>query len=176
MSESDALCLEAFPAWLRSLREDATGLAAIVADGDAAESLRRPLASALNYLFKSLDLVPDGIEDLGFLDDAFILRVAASQAGPQGAPELVQRLAGDAALISEFLGDHYPKLEQYVRALGSGSIRGRNVDQIVGDAAVAASFENEVKGWAASFVVPTFTRDAKNLVKLKSFIGAKLAL
>jgi uncharacterized membrane protein YkvA (DUF1232 family) len=176
MTDSDTLCLEAFPAWLRSLREDASGLAALVADAGAPESLRRPLASALNYLFKSLDLVPDGIEDLGFLDDAFILRVAASQADPGGAPELVQRLAGDAALVAEFLGEHYPKLEQYVRALGTGSIRGRNVDQIVGDAAVAAAFENEVKGWASSFVVPSFTRDAKNLVKLKSFIGAKLAL
>lgn len=174
MSESDARYLDAFPAWLRTLREDATGLAAVVADASAPESVRRPLASALNYLFKSLDLVPDGIEDLGFLDDAFVLRVAASFA--EGGPELVQRLGGEAAILSEFLGGDYPKLEQYVRALGSGSIRGRNVDQIVADPAVASAFENEVKGWAASFVVPSFTRDAKNLVKLRSFIGAKLSL
>jgi hypothetical protein len=29
-------------------------------------------------IFKSLDLIPDGIEDLGFIDDAFVFRVAAA--------------------------------------------------------------------------------------------------
>ena len=31
-------------------------------------------------MFKSLDLIPDGLEGLGFLDDAFVLRVAAGLA------------------------------------------------------------------------------------------------
>src|SRR5690349_2474367 len=101
MSDSDRY-LDAFPAWLRSLREDATEVADVVADGSLTETQRRPLASALNYHFKSLDLVPDGIEDLGFLDDAFIFRVAGSFASGEGAPELVQRIGGDAAVIAEF--------------------------------------------------------------------------
>ena len=32
----------------------------------------------------------------------------------------------------------------------------------------------ELRGWAASYEAPSFVRDEKNLVKLQSFLGAKL--
>ena len=35
-------------------------------------------------------------------------------------------------------------------------------------------FLTEVTGWASSYATPTFTRDEKNLVKLQSFLSAKL--
>ena len=37
-----------------------------------------------------------------------------------------------------------------------------------------AAFASDVKGWAASFAVPSFARDPKSLVKLKSFLTTKL--
>jgi uncharacterized membrane protein YkvA (DUF1232 family) len=173
MSNVETRCLDAFPDWLRSLSEDAAALVALVADGAEPEDRRRKIAGALNYLFKSLDLIPDGIEDLGFLDDAFVFRVAAAQIG-EGSPAPVAKLARDATLLAEFLGSDYARLERYVAALGNGAVRGRTVEQIVTDDAVRTAFVSDVKGWAQSYVVPTFGRDTKNLVKLKSFLSTKL--
>src|SRR3984957_17956740 len=120
MSEvsADSRFLEMFPSWLRSLGEDAAALG-LIAEGDAPEGVRRYVVAGLNYLFKSLDLIPDGIDDLGFLDDAFVLRVAAALAraeSPAAAPaaegtvDVLGRLADDARAVKEFLGDDYARL------------------------------------------------------------------
>ncbi|MBW2458082.1 MAG: DUF1232 domain-containing protein [Deltaproteobacteria bacterium] len=179
MTETDTKCLDTFPEWLRSLAEDASDIASAVDDGSLPEPIRRYAAAGLNYLFKSLDLIPDGIEDLGYLDDAFVLRVAAALAvaeapgSEEKAPRLA-RLSKDAALIAELLGDDYGRLEAYVRKLKQGAARGRTVDEILTDDSVRRDFMNEVSGWSTSYEAPNFSKDEKNLVKLKSFLSAKL--
>src|SRR5437588_13098724 len=129
MNDVDRKCLDTFPEWLRTLADDANDLSAAVADGGAPEAVRRYATAALNYLFKSLDLIPDGIEDLGFLDDAFVVRVAASLAIKQDAVarerSVLARLAHDTALVSELLGKDYARLERYVEGLTRGAARGR---------------------------------------------------
>jgi uncharacterized membrane protein YkvA (DUF1232 family) len=172
----DSRYLEMFPSWLRSLGEDAAALGAIAA-GDAPEPARKYVVAGLNYLFKSLDLIPDGIDDLGFLDDAFVLRVAASLAlaeSPAAKTDALGRLADDARAIKEFLGDDYARLENYVRGLRKGAARGRTVDDIMTDKPTRDAFTSEVRSWSKAFQAPSFTRDQKTLVKLKSFLGAKL--
>ena len=77
MSELNTRCLDAFPEWLKTLPEDAVALSLLLDDESLPEPARRRVAGSLNYLFKSLDLIPDGIEDLGFLDDAFVIRPGA---------------------------------------------------------------------------------------------------
>ena len=173
----DPRYLEMFPQWLRGLGEDAAlvgdALAATPGDDDAVRSL----VAGLNYIFKSLDLIPDGIDDLGFLDDAFVVRVACAQAcaaRPDVKQGAVQRLAEDAASIRDFLGADYARLETYARGLRKGAARGRTVEDIVTDQPTRDSFVAEVKAWSASYQVPTFTRDPKTLVKLKAFLNAKL--
>ncbi len=173
----DPRYLELFPQWLRGLGEDAAlvgdALAATPGDDDAVRSL----VAGLNYIFKSLDLIPDGIDDLGFLDDAFVVRVACAQAcaaRPEVKQGAVQRLADDAASIREFLGPDYNRLETYARGLRKGAARGRTVEDIVSDQPTRDSFVAEVKAWSASYQVPTFTRNPKTLVKLKAFLSAKL--
>jgi uncharacterized membrane protein YkvA (DUF1232 family) len=173
----DPRYLEMFPQWLRSLGEDAAlvgdALAAHASDDDASRSL----VAGLNYIFKSLDLIPDGIDDLGFLDDAFVLRVACALAGaakPDVKQGVIQRLADDATAIRDFLGADYARLDTYARGLRKGAARGRTVEDIVTDKAVREQFLQEVKAWSASYQVPTFTRDPKTLVKLKAFLNAKL--
>jgi uncharacterized membrane protein YkvA (DUF1232 family) len=173
----DPRYLEMFPQWLRSLGEDAALVGDVLAAGAPADDATRSLVAGLNYIFKSLDLIPDGIDDLGFLDDAFVLRVACAQAGvarPDVKQGVVQRLGDDAHAVREFLGDDYARLETYVRGLRKGAARGRTVDDVVDDAGVRGQFLQEVKAWSASFQVPTFTRDTKTLVKLKAFLNAKL--
>jgi uncharacterized membrane protein YkvA (DUF1232 family) len=174
MSDVDSRCLDEFPAWLRSLADDAIVLGAIVADGAAPEDVRRHAAGALSYLFKSLDLIPDGIEELGYMDDAFVVRVAARLATQVEPIASLERLAHDAELISDFLAVDYPRLERFVAGLGRLTVRGRSVDDVLASADVTQSFVGEVRGWAKDYVVPAFGRDAKNLVKLRSFLRAKL--
>ncbi|MCC6526202.1 MAG: DUF1232 domain-containing protein [Polyangiaceae bacterium] len=179
MTDIDKRCLDTFPEWLRSLGSDAGDLAEALGNDALPDDVRRAAAGGLNYLFKSLDLIPDGIEDLGYLDDAFVMRVAAAlalAAAPgvaEQAPKLA-RLAGEAALIRELLGADYPRLETYVARLKTGAARGRSVDDILGEESLRRDFMTEVAGWSKSYECPTFARDEKNLVKLKSFLSAKL--
>jgi uncharacterized membrane protein YkvA (DUF1232 family) len=179
MTELQTRCLETFPEWLRALATDASDLGQVIGLADAPEPARRFVAGGLNYLFKSLDLIPDGIEDLGYLDDAFVLRVAASLA-LEAAPTLrasapaVARLSSETRLIRELLDKDYDRLERFVRGLTQGAARGRTVSEIIEDAAVRAAFVDEVKSWASSYDCPSFARDEKNLVKLQSFLAAKL--
>jgi hypothetical protein len=169
--------LDMFPEWLRTLGEDAGALGEVVT-ADGHDEVKRYVTSGLNYIFKSLDLIPDGIDDLGFCDDAFVIRVAASLAvlaEPAAADGIVGRLAGDAKAVEEFLGDDYPRLVEYVKGLRKGAARGRTVEDIMTDVSMRTSFVHEVSAWSKEYQVPSFTRDVKTLIKLKAFLNAKLA-
>ncbi len=170
--------LDVFPAWLRTLGEDAKALGGVVASEEP-EGVRRFATAGLNYIFKSLDLIADGVEDIGLCDDAFVIRVAASLACEEDASahkETLGRLADDAKLVEEFLGaEDYPRLVEYVKALRKRDARGRTVEDIMTDESVRTSFLHEVDAWAKDYQVPSFTRDVKTLIKLKAFLSAKLA-
>lgn len=173
--------LDLFPAWLRALGEDAEQLGAVVGVTALSEPARQVLAGGLNYLFKSLDLIPDGIDDIGYLDDCFVLRVSADLAMREDVSALdtehlrtVNRLAGDADSIREFLGDDFPRLESYVTGLRKGAARGRSVQDILHDDGTRSAFESDLKGFARSYEAPSFGREDKNLIKLKAFFEAKL--
>jgi len=180
MATLDVRCLDAFPNWLRSLAQDARALASVL-ETEGSGATHRRAAAALNYLFKSLDLIPDGLEDLGFIDDAFVVRAAADAVKHESEVALaidssgtLARLAEEADLVREFLGTEYARLAKYVAGLEQGSARGRSVNDILADAAVRADFVREVRQWADGYAVPSFTRDERNLVKLRSFLLAKL--
>jgi uncharacterized membrane protein YkvA (DUF1232 family) len=178
MTPLESRCLEVFPAWLQSLADDARALGQVL-ESAVEEDLRRSAASALNYLFKSIDLIPDGLEDLGFLDDAFVFRVAMARAAAADAPlqagSAAQRLAADAELIREFLGADYERLEAYVAELGQKPVRDRSVEELLTDPDKRADLQRDLQGWVAEFATPSFFRDSKNLVKLRAFLGTKLA-
>lgn len=177
MSDVDTRCLDTFPEWLKSLPADVRSLADRLDDAELSEAARRQLAGAVNYLFRSLDLIPDGIEELGYVDDAFVLRVAADLAARSTAlndADPISALASGSVLVSEFLGSDYARLEGYVQALGSAPARGRTPEEIVNDASVRAALAIDLDGWSGSYEVPAFSRDQKTLVKLRSFLHAKL--
>ena len=176
----DARYFEAFPDWLRSLADDAVALAGLLTAESTPTPARRALAGGLTYLFKSLDLVPDGIDDIGYMDDAFVLRLAAKEASTvDGAAAadlkgVLTRLAGDVATIEAFLGDSFPRLVGYVHELGKGAARGRTVEEVVADANVRKELASEIHAFAKGYAAPSFTRDEKTLVKLRSFLDARL--
>ena len=170
--------LESFPAWLGSLGEDARALADLL-EGESTQEAQLWTLAALTYLFKSLDLIPDGLEELGFVDDAFVLRVAAGKVPEEerqsDASGTLTRLAAEAALIEQFLGaETYPMLVQYVERLATGAARGRTVDELTQSAELRAEFASQIRHWASDYAEPSFLRDEKNLVKLRAFLGSKL--
>ncbi len=173
MSELNTRCLAAFGTWLENLADDTRSVADAVENEELPADVRRPLAAGLNYLFKSLDLIDDGIEGIGFLDDALVLRAAASRAGA-AAPEGVKKLAGDNELIGEFLDDLSPRFSRFVESLDGGSVHGRSVEAVVSDPAVRDDLLGDVRGWASRYQRPHFSADEKHLVKLRSFLAAKL--
>jgi uncharacterized membrane protein YkvA (DUF1232 family) len=156
-----------------------TDLGSLLREEGLPDGARRLVTGSINYLFKSLDLIPDGIEDLGFIDDAFVLRVAAALAAAE-SPELgeghgvIARLSAEAKLIGEFLGADHARLEAYVKGLTRGSARGRSVDDIVAGGDVREAFLSEVASWVGGYEAPGFTREEKTLIKLKSFLDTKL--
>jgi uncharacterized membrane protein YkvA (DUF1232 family) len=180
MSDENLPYFEAFPAWLRSLPDDAAALASLLAADSTPHGARRAIAGGLNYLFKSLDLVPDGIDDIGYLDDAFVLRqsarLALEDAGAKSADQkgVLERLAADTALIASFLEEDHARLLAYVKDLGKGAARGRTVDEILSNDGARRDLVNDVHDFAKGYSAPTFTRDEKTLVKLKSFLSARL--
>lgn len=174
--------LDVFPDWLRTLGEDAGALGSVVTHEPApSDEILRYVASGLNYIFKSLDLIPDGIDDLGFCDDAFVIRVAArlaveaDESARDGYGGVLGRLAEDAKQVEAFLAEDYERLVTYVKGLRKGAARGRTVEDIMTDASARDAFVREVAAWSREYQVPTFTRDVKTLIKLKAFLNAKLA-
>jgi hypothetical protein len=121
------------------------------------------------------------MDDIGYLDDAFVLRAAADLALRQDVGSLeadalraLNRLAEDADAIKDFLGADYARLESYVTGLRKGSSRGRSVSDIIDDTATQGSFLSDLRGFARNYQAPPFAREEKNLVKLRSFFDAKL--
>jgi uncharacterized membrane protein YkvA (DUF1232 family) len=181
MSESQAKYLDTFPAWLRSLGEDAENLASLLEEPSLAVGARECVAGGLNYLFKSLDLIPDGIDDIGYLDDAFVLRVAADLAAREDSGDveaaklkMLGELSNQCELIREFLDKDYGRLEAYVKGLRKGASRGRSVADIVSDDEIRGELMSDVRGFSKSYASPSFTREEKNLIKLRAFFDAKL--
>ena len=181
MTEAQGKYLDTFPEWLRSLGDDAESLSSLLEESGFSQSGRESVAGGLNYLFKSLDLIPDGIDDIGFLDDAFVLRVAADLAAREDGGEIdgdklkiLGELANDCETIREFLEGDYDRLETYVKGLKRGAARGRAVTDILDDKEVLDELLSDVRGFAKSYQAPSFAREEKNLIKLRAFFDAKL--
>lgn len=173
--------LDQFPTYLRTLGDDAVALGEVIAVTGLAEGPAQAIAGGLNYLFKSLDLIPDGIDDIGYLDDAFVLRIACQQAIAEDVSKLspdqlrvLNRLAEQGDVVSRFLEADFERLEHYVHGLRRGAARGRSVSDILADDVTQADFLSDLRAFAQSYQVPRFGREEKNLVKLRAFFDAKL--
>jgi uncharacterized membrane protein YkvA (DUF1232 family) len=173
--------LDLFPCWLQELSSDARAVASSLLSPHLSTEQRVWLAGALNYLLRSVDLIPDGVEDLGYLDDAFVIRYAIREAfvvQPFESEELAEltRLAQEAENVGEFLGDEdASRLGDYVSGLRISKVRGRSPSDVGEDENLARQVIDEVASWAESYCAPSFNRDEKTLVKLRSFLSTKLA-
>jgi uncharacterized membrane protein YkvA (DUF1232 family) len=175
MVDHDSQYLDLFPHWLDSLGQDAEALAELAADESTAPEAQRVLVAGLNALLKSIDLIPDGLQELGYVDDAFILRacvrLAVAAHVDLADAAVCKRLAADAETIQRFLGaEVHGRFVSYVKSLPGVSVRGRSADEIVGDDALLSEFVAEVRGFAAQYQSSGFGRDEKNLIRLRGFL------
>jgi uncharacterized membrane protein YkvA (DUF1232 family) len=173
--------LERFSTWLRDLAVEAESLASLIEAASVPEPARLSMVAAVNYVFKSLDLIPDGIDDIGYLDDAFVLRVSAELAVQEELPELdpdklqvLRRLAAEAEVVREFLGKDFARLYEYVKGLRKGSARGRPCTDIVRDDTMRAAFLQDLRNFCRTYEAPRFAQEEKTLLKLRAFFDAKL--
>lgn len=172
-SEKESEFLQNFRSWLTRLPKDAELIGASLTDEGLSRETRLALASGLNYLFKSLDLIDDGIVGLGFLDDAFVLRLVVARL-QQGAPEALSDLQKEAELVYEFLGALSPRFDRYIDSLAETRARGRTPAEIVDDPDSTREFVQEVRSFAQRYECPELPGESTAIVKLRSFLGAKL--
>lgn len=182
MSDTTNQCLDAFPGWLTGLPGDVRSALDAARSDELGDEAKRHLLGAVNYLFKSLDLIPDGIDDIGYLDDAFVLRYAArnvlrgdcSTASPAVCAPL-ERLSAEASLIDDLLGlELVARLESYTNGLRNGAARGRMVDEMLNNEALLRELDADVNAFMHDYAPPSFHKDEKNIIKLKAFLDAKL--
>lgn len=175
MNPTDERFAAAFSQSLVSLPQDVIALLSALNDADLQPEVQRSLACGANYLCKSLDLIDDGVEGLGYLDDAFVLRLLCEQAQARGPiPAELTALAADAELVRGFLGPLYERCERYVTGLAQLAVRGRSVDAIVSDAGCREELTADLADWAARYKTPQFVLDSLGLSKLRSFFAARL--
>ena len=173
--------LERFGTWLRDLAQEAQSVAVLIEDATVPEAARLYLISAFNYVFRSLDLIPEGIDDIGYLDDAFVLRVSAELAAQADLndhdPDKLQvlhRLAAEAEVVRDFLGHDFDRLHEYVKGLRKRSARGRSGAQVLHDDTTRAAFLQDLQNFCRDYAAPRFAQQANSLVKLRAFFDAKL--
>src|SRR5438045_3179256 len=105
MTDLDPRDRGSFPTGFRPLGRSAPCLGDAIGkhpSGGSHDEGQRYLVAGLNYIFKSLDLIPDGIDDLGYMDDAFVLRLAAALAAtedPACKEGVIQRLSDEAKQV-----------------------------------------------------------------------------
>ncbi len=178
MDQSAQEALNAFPQWLKSLNEDIVAFAELLRDSELPDELRLWVAGAVGYVFKSVDLIPDGVEDLGYLDDAFVVRVMARRAAQElqtnQVPAILEKLAHDAQFLERFLGTIYTRLEEFASGLRIAVVRGKSPSDIVEDPALAEQICDETAVFARAYVAPEFTQEERTLIKLRSFLNTKL--
>lgn len=166
--------IELFGGWINSLPDDTKAIqAAVDAEGTPREA-KLMLVGGLSYLLRKIDIVPDYLTGVGVVDDVFVLRIAAGEAGlGADAPE-VQALGESLEPVQEYLGDLYAGLVEYVKGLAEDPVRGRTADKILDDEATYKQFTRELADELASFAPKPITDGDRALREIKSFIKAKL--
>jgi hypothetical protein len=177
----DPKFLPAFAGWLRAMGEDVLSLANLLESAEAPEPFRLVSAESLQWLLRSADLIPEGLETLGYLEGAFAFRVLARRT-LLGHPELaepgaggrVSRLGADAALVAEFLGDDLPRFEGLALAPAASTRAGRPARDVLTDDELRAALLGDARDWVELYRAPELGDGRDELVKISSFFRTRL--
>jgi hypothetical protein len=99
--------LTAFSGWLRTIGEDVLALANLLETPAPPAPVQRASAESLQYLLRAADLIPEGLEDLGYLEVAFAFRAISRRALDDARNAPHESASGD----TEPAGDMTPEPE-----------------------------------------------------------------
>jgi uncharacterized membrane protein YkvA (DUF1232 family) len=94
VTPTDAKYFDAFSTWLRGMGAEVQTLGTLLEDEAAPARVRRASAEALSYVLRSFELIPEGLEGLGYLDDLFAVRALAKRAS-ESPPDWGSAYAGE---------------------------------------------------------------------------------
>jgi uncharacterized membrane protein YkvA (DUF1232 family) len=181
MTPSEARFLRTFQSWLDAMGGEVAALGKLLESDEAPPALRGASAASVAYLLRSFDIIPEGLEGLGYLDDVFVFRALAQRAvleDPDAASfdasGTIARLAAEAELVAEFLGEDYPRLQAAAFSSGPAHAEGRHAEDLLKDPELCAAALGEARAWAESYRAPELANGAEELVKLRSFFRTKL--
>jgi hypothetical protein len=176
--------LAAFSGWLRALGEDVLSLAHLLGTPEAPMPYRLAAARALHGWLRLTELVPEGIEALGYLEGAFAFRVIADAALAERAatdsPETgeadgrVRRLAADAPLVAEFLGDDLPPFRERWLSPEATTRAGRPASALLEDDALRHDVQREVREAVQLYQAPELGDGPEELVKIEAFFRTRI--
>ena len=161
--------------------DEALALGVLLERPELSEPLRQTSAEAINYLLRSLELIPAGVEDLGYLEVLFAFR-ALAQRVVQAHPGLatvdaggrIGQLASEADRVREFLEADFPRLRELVEQPAATTAKGRSAADLLNDADARAAALEDLRAWVASYSAPEFGSGPEELVKLASFMRTRL--
>ncbi len=169
-----------FQEWIDTFERDVALYIDIAKDEASPAPLRRLIAGGLMYIIRQFDLIPDYLKPVGLLDDAIVLRITADLGAEHTAeldPKFMKqmfKLANDAELIKEFLGEGYRDLENYVRRQPDDAVHGITGDSVVEHAAVRDDLLAQVTEELKTFEADAIEDGAKVERQLRSYIHTKL--
>jgi len=173
--------LPAFASWLHTLGEDVLSLAHLLESPDAPLPFRLASAESLSYLLRASDLIPEGIEHLGYLEVAFAFRAVAkralaneSEGGESSLEGRVPRLAAEAALVVDFLQDDIDAFWELALAPASLSRAGRPATDLLEDAELLAATLEHARAWVELYRAPELSSGEEELVKIRAFFRTRL--
>jgi hypothetical protein len=177
----DPKFLPMYAGWLRALGEDVLSLANRLESEDTPGPFRQASAEALQYLLRSAALIPEGIEELGYLEVAFAFRVLARRVASDH-PDLIAaasesrlaRLGEEADAVAEFLSEDMPLFTEACFAPGATSYQGSAAPALLDDAERRATVLGEARGWAESYSPPEPSDGPEELIKISSFFRTRL--
>ncbi len=170
MHDAVARHLDALAEWLRLLPSHALALAKALEEGPMPEPARRALEGALHHVVESTPLFHDGLEELGQLEAAVVLRAAAAIAASLGASAApVRSLGDDVGVVLAVLGPVAPRLDAFVRRLAA-PLPGDQGAEPAGTQPLAL----RVARWAADSVAAPPPSDDKALVKFVAYLEHRL--
>jgi uncharacterized membrane protein YkvA (DUF1232 family) len=161
------MSLDRMKKWIDSFPADVELVKKAVADKGTRAEAKKVAAGALNYMLLKMDLVPDWEDAAGLLDDAMVLRVAASVAHDRDlgspSPDVEKgfaRLANEADIVEDFLGGElFTKFKKYVVDLTDKPVRNRSANAIVDDEDVRTKLYGEIDA-EIERLKPTAIKDA----------------
>jgi hypothetical protein len=178
---TDPKFLPAFAAWLRAMGEDVLSFANLLGMPEAPVRFRLAAAEGLQGLLRLVDLVPEGIEALGYLEGAFALRVIAERALAESpepvhteADGRVPRLAADAALVAEFLGDDLPRFREAWLSPAATTRAGRAASDLLDDDELRHDVQRQAREWVEHYHAPELGEGPEELVKIEAFFRTRL--